>query len=34
MLPEVLPAAVGVNVTVNVVFAPALMLFGAVKLMV
>ena len=34
MLPGALPADVGVNVTVNMLFAPALMVFGAVKFIV
>jgi hypothetical protein len=34
MLPGALPAEVGVNVTVNMLFAPALMVFGAVKFIV
>jgi hypothetical protein len=34
MLPAALPEEVGVNVTVNTLFAPALMVFGAVRFMV
>src|ERR1700728_52932 len=34
MLPAVLPAVAGANVTVNVIFAPALTDFGAVRLVV
>ena len=34
MLPEELPAAAGVNVTVNCALAPALIDFGAVRLIV